>query len=691
MKAVLLALVAMSLPLLADNLDTLGRQLRANPVPVPSLIGDLSAERALETLRADGTWADIDYRDGKDFRIFPPAAHLRRLNLILDSAATAADETEKTKRRDAAHRALSAWLRLDPHSNQGWFETIGVPQLVGRAALEFEGKLTPEQKRQVFAMLRRCVRDDGELIYAGSPATGQNLQWQAGLQIIGGYLERDPARVERYVRRIEREIRITEEEGIQTDMSFQQHGRQLYAGGYGLGFVTDGARLAVQTRGTSFALSPATVDLLTRLLLDGQQGMLRGRNWDFTAIGREIARENRDALGLNVAADQLATFGGPRAAELTALARRVRGDDPVTTAPAKFRMFWRSDFVSQTRPNFYFSARMTSTRMNGSEAGNGENELGAYLGDGATAIMRRGDEYRGIFPLWDWRRIPGVTNAYQPDMPLPVYEWGKGFGAANDFAGGAGDGKDGLAAMTLDRLGVHAAKAWFFLGNVVICLGADIRAKDPQAPLITTLNQCRARGPLAKGTATPGNVRWVHHDGITYLAVGEGALRAEIKNQTGRWRDIDRLQGRPDKLSGDVFTAFFDHGDTPASYAYIVAPGLAPDGVEKFLQNDVPRIAVNTGKIQAVTSASGDLAQVVFRAPGELRLPDGRTIRADAPALLQWRRLPDGKSVLVAGNPTQKVTTLRVTLDGKTEVRFDFPADPATAGKPQERSLAAAP
>ncbi|MBC8010663.1 MAG: hypothetical protein H7067_11275, partial [Burkholderiales bacterium] len=494
-----LALLFMTSTLLADDLDTLHRQLQANPPPVAVVAGDLSAEEALATLRADGTWADLDYTDGKDYHIYPASAHLRRANLILDSAAKA-EPAERERRRLVAHQALSAWLRLDPQTNQNWFQSIGVPQWVGRLLLEFSDEVTPAEKQHALAILRRCVRADGELIYSHSPATGQNLQWQATLQIVGGCLERDAGRVERYVRRIERELQITEAEGLQADLSFHQHGAQLYAGGYGLNFTNDAARLAVQTRGTRFALQPETVDLLTRFLLDGQQAMLRGRRWDFTAIGREIARENRDASPLAGAADHLASLGGPRAEELRSFARRTRGEESPAGAPAGFRVFWRSDFVSHTRPEFHFSVRMTSTRINGSESGNGENESGTYLGDGATTLMRTGDEYHGVFPLWDWRRIPGVTNAYQPDVPLPFHNWNQGFAAdsdyapGSDFAGGAGDGRDGLAAMTLHRLGVHAAKAWFFQGDTVVCLGAGIRADDSTAPLATTLEQCWAKG-----------------------------------------------------------------------------------------------------------------------------------------------------------------------------------------------------
>ncbi|MBC8011431.1 MAG: hypothetical protein H7067_15210 [Burkholderiales bacterium] len=677
----ILALFFMNSPLVADNLDALHRQLRENPPPVPVVSGDISVHEALATLRADGTWADLDYTDGTSYRIYPTSAHLRRANLIMDSAA-GAEPAERERRRRAAHQALSVWLRLDPQTNQNWFQSIGVPQWVGRLLLEFSDEVTPAEKKIALSILRRCVSADGELIYSGQPATGQNLQWQAALQIVGACLERDAARVEHHVRRIEREMQITTAEGIQVDLSFHQHGSQLYSGGYGQSFIGDAARLAVQTGGTRFALKPESVELLTRFLLDGQQAMLRGRRWDFTAIGREIARENRDASPLAGAADHLASLGGPRSDELRSFARRLRGEESPEGAPAGFRVFWRSDFVSQTRPAFHFAVRITSTRMGGSESGNGENESGTYLGDGATTLMRTGDEYHGVFPLWDWRRIPGVTNAYQPDVPLPFHDWNQGFASdsayapGSSFAGGAGDGRDGLAAMTLDRLGVHAAKAWFFQGDTVVCLGAGIRAVDPAAPLATTLEQCWARGEVTRGDT------WARHNGVTYHQLGDGILHADTTRRTGTWRTLDRLQGSTRTVEGDVFTAWIEHVAAPAAYAYRIDIGEA---------GAAPHVLANTENIQAVASAAGDLVQMVFRAPGEMRLPDGLSICADQPCFVQLRRPVGATSwTLTAGNPTHRVGDVRITLaiasDSKTTT-FSFPDSPL-AGQPQTRTLA---
>ncbi|EOR94162.1 hypothetical protein ADIARSV_2657 [Arcticibacter svalbardensis MN12-7] len=53
---------------------------------------------------------------------------------------------------------------------------------------------------------------------------------------------------------------------------------------------------------------------------------------------------------------------------------------------------------------------MCSSRTRGTESLNNENLLPNWLPFGATAIIRTGDEYYNIFGVWDWTKIPGVTN-----------------------------------------------------------------------------------------------------------------------------------------------------------------------------------------------------------------------------------------------------------------------------------------
>lgn len=67
-------------------------------------------------------------------------------------------------------------------------------------------------------------------------------------------------------------------------------------------------------------------------------------------------------------------------------------------------------------------------------------------------------------------------------------------------------------------------------------------------------------------------------------------------------------------------------------------------------------------------------------------LPDGRTVAADRPGLVQLRLDPaTGREILAAGNPTHQPGPFRIRLDGTGHV-FDFPVG-LHAGQPIIRIL----
>ncbi|PWF43609.1 hypothetical protein [Massilia glaciei] len=91
---------------------------------------------------------------------------------------------------------------------------------MARAAVIMDGQLSARQRQAIIAILRTCVRADGVLMYAGGPATGQNLQHEAELLIAAGTLERNPATIAHHARLIETEIAIRDAEGLKADWSF---------------------------------------------------------------------------------------------------------------------------------------------------------------------------------------------------------------------------------------------------------------------------------------------------------------------------------------------------------------------------------------------------------------------------------------------------------------------------------------
>lgn len=522
------------------DLDVVRERLRAQHVPPGT------------PPNSDGTWPDIDYtdRDGKRFR---PLEHLRRA-LGLPAPLRL--------------RALEAWRRLAPRSENWWYNEIAAPRLVGDALLDLD--LTPEQRATWGGWLAACA--------GPVELTGQNLVWAQGVALLRGLVEDDPELVARAVDRMSEVLRRTGGEGIQDDMSFHQHGPQLYSGGYGHALASELALWVHAVHGTAWAFGPREVRRLVDFLLDGQQWAVHGGGFDFTTMGREVSRAeaHRATADLRTTVLRLLDAEAPRRGELVAFDDRLvgRGAPLVGT-----RYYPRSDYLVHRRPGWSVSVRMSSARTVPTECLNGENLRGRHLGDGVAAV-RVGDQsedgYRAVLPVWDWSRLPGVTAELGRDLtPRPHGECGAG------EARGWTDGRHGVAALRLAGVDgfTEGWKAWFCFDDVVVALGAGITAPDARNPVVTTIDQ-----------------RLADHGGIVYLPLSPGHFSG-VEQRTGSWRDINAT-GSPRPLEADVFTIGFDHGPRPrdASYACAIAPGPNLPEVE-VLANTVARQAVRCGAV----------------------------------------------------------------------------------------------
>ena len=90
------------------------------------------------------------------------------------------------------------------------------------------------------------------------------------------------------------------------------------------------------------------------------------------------------------------------------LARRLDGHSSVGKN-AEVRAFWKGDYLVFRGAGYGATLRMLSDRTLNTECIAKENRRGRHLGTGAIFLYRRGDEYAGSFPLWDWELVPGTT------------------------------------------------------------------------------------------------------------------------------------------------------------------------------------------------------------------------------------------------------------------------------------------
>lgn len=645
------------------------------------------ARETASTLRADGTWPDVDYQDRRRSQ-WPVGQHLARALLVakaarLSAAAGAPDDA-------LAARSLTAvnwWLDHDLQNPNWWWNQIGVPQQLGETLLVLGPAAPRATVARGIAVQKRSV---------WTSWTGQNLVWGTGIQVVRGLLEGDPEVVAQAYARMYDEVRIAPpgKEGIQTDFSFHQHGAQFYSGGYGLAFGNDVGRFIAYTRGTRFEPPAEKMAAYAGFILDGQQWMIRGRTFDYSAVGREITRPGKAAFsqawsdgpvspagaayGLVATVSRLAEIDSPRRAEFAAFAARLR-DEPAAPALSGHWHFWRSDYAVHHQPAYFASVRMFSDRLVNTEEVNDEGRKSHHLADGCMLLYRDGDEYRDIFPVWDWNKVPGTTveladgNTKEAlDVVLP--RGNRASKGRTSFVGGASDGDIGIAAMDLERGSLTAKKAWFFFDGVVVCLGAGITC-DSDRPVVTTIEQNLLASPPILAAGAPDAVA---HDRVRYRAPGDQRVRHTAARQTGSWAEIGT--GPAAEVARDVFSLWIEHGARPrdATYHYEVRPDTASTPEATVLAND--------GRVQAA-QVGGDLG-VVFRAPADLTTPAGLRVAVDQPCVLLVRQSPrDGAVTVTAANPRNAPMRLRVTINrrlageaavptgGGTEVRLDLPND----------------
>lgn len=656
------------------------------------------APRLAGSLGPEGKWPDIDYGDQSrsEWKAVSHLQNLLRMAVAYRIGAEGGRPDAPLKQKITA--ALRWWLEADPQNPNWWHNQIGTPKLLGETALFLGDDVPPDALPHIISVLKRSD---------WTKWAGQNLVWGCENQIVRGLLSRDPEVVKQGFARMYEEVRTSPPggEGIMPDFSFHQHGAQFYSGGYGLNFASDVGAFIAFAWGTASQAPTDRMALYTRYVLDGEAWMTRGNTFDYSATGREITRKGKvatpraeqgltlttigQAFHLGDVVRLLAGLGVPRKEEYAAFAARLEGRRGAPQLSGN-RHYWCSDYMAHRRPQFFASVRMFSSRLVNTEIINGEGKRSHHLADGCTFVYRSGDEYRDIFPVWDWSKVPGTTaelKELSPDDGGPRYK------TDAVFVGGVSDGAYGLAAQELRREHLRARKAWMMLDDGFVALGAGITC-DSDRPVVTSVNQCLLRGRVVEA---PG-ANFVWHDGVAYLLPAGQKFRVTHGAQTGRWSDIGVGSDKP--VTEQVFSLWLDHGARPgdAEYVYVVIPGLSKAVAARRARDTGVEILSNGAALQAVSAPKLGLVGVVFWSAG--RLESGRqTISADQPCLLMVQERGKRLRVGVA-NPKNEALRLKVTIGRKltgenathtaagTTITFDLPGG-AMAGSTVVREFQA--
>jgi chondroitin AC lyase len=560
-----------------------------------------------------------------------------------------------------------------------------------------EPQLSPAQAQKGIAILQRSSLRN---------MTGANLTWAAGIQLTRGLLAGASATIAEAIQALLAELKIAgpDQEGVQADFSFHQHGALLYSGGYGQPFTVDAARVVINAHGTRFAVPADRFAVLAGHILDGQQWMMRGKAFDYGAIGRQIARPNQNGQAVADAARRLAQLPLPRQKEFAALAARAQGKGSPLVGN---RHFWKSDFMAHHRASYYTSVRMVSTRTFNTDGFiTDEGRHTRHLADGVTLIFRTGEEYRDIFPVWDWRRVPGVTCEQRPE---PLDLTGLHTRGQTSFVGGVSDGMYGLAAMDLRQDSLAVKRAWFYFDGEFVCLGAGLTCPTGN-PVYTSVNQCLRRGVVTvAGPSLWSNVEgagehglsargWVYHDRVGYSFPPALTVRIRQSPQSGSWVGI--AAGPPGKITKEVFNIWIDHGSRPAnrSFHYLVFPDIDTQTLIARTAQSPVKILSNTATLQAVQHPELKICGAAFYQPGTLAGGPGWTFAVNRPCLLLLRERPEGLQMAVANplnQPLAMIVDINRVLSGEgctpipsgwTRIAFNLPGG-ADAGRSVVRLL----
>ena len=648
----------------------------------------------LDSMSVNGSWPAINYASNSDWP--KHVSRLQEMALAYNKPGNVYYHSSAMKDKIASGLGFLRGIDLyDPAIS--WYTTvISIPQQVMTTLLIMKNNI-PKDSLMLYSTY--LVDNTPNPSYRG-----RNRTWVAGITVHKGCIEdRHPIANTGYSEMASCLDAVTAtgsaSEGLKSDDSFHQHNSMLYSGGYGLSFPEEMAYYLRFSDGLSYGnlFSSQRRQNLADNFLGGLQLLSYKKYMDFGSAGRYISRRGAMIITSTAMLDTMKINDPSNALAYENWKNHINGTASFSADYLGAKYFWKSAILTSHGSNFYMSAKIISSRTYGTESINGENKKGYNLPLGATNIMRTGEEYKDIYPVWDWTRIPGVTAELNGPTNLT-----NGFKGTNNFGGGLSRGEDGIIAYEHDYRSIKASKAYFFMNNQMICLGAGISGSKSN-DIITSVDQSVVNGDVKynSGTTqtftadslTATSIKWIHHNNVGYLFPnGTGQLTLLKKNQTGKWSDIGT--GTTSTQTKNVFSTYFRHSNTPSNrqYIYVVVPDVSITDmatIDTAHHYSFPR---NESDIQAVRyDGLNKIYALVFYDAGSINMGDGVIISSNQKALVFVKEYSTNYRVSVADPVyTQGTITIKINkqlsgsgasyADGETTINFGMPTGDS-AGK----------
>ena len=632
-----------------------------------------SIDKNLALFQENGSFSDIDY-DDTQMTNWTPIKHIERLS---DFVYAYTNEKNKYYQNEDLYqkivKGLEYWYDVDSESDNWWHNQISEPQKLGVLLIQMRiGKKQIPQELET-KILKRIQETGGDPAkWTGANRTDIALHW-----IYRSCLTQNEADLKTAIDNVLNPVVYTTEEGFQHDNSYFQHGEQLYIGGYGDEILKGVTQVASYALGTQYQLDKEKVELLSKFMRETYYRAVRGQNMSFDVVGRSVSRPGLlNKRTTATYAKRMIDIDPTHADEYKAIIARLNRKQPADyQVTASHTHYFRGDYSLHVRPQYNFDVRLASTRTKKCEYGNKENLKTYFMSDGCTNITQTGDEYFNIFPVWNWRHIPGTTAPQLEKVPMDPKAWG--VLGTSTYAGGVSDSIYGATAYaymdTNPEVNTGAKKSWYFFDNEVVCLGAGIQSTSTY-PVHTTVNQCFLKGgimvdkgdkeeTLANGSHTLQAPQWVLHDKIGYFFPQKEEVFLTAQTQSGRWYDINTSKSKKEEKM-DVFTLGINHGVGPkdGSYAYIVVPGkTSAQEMKAYQKKNAIEILSNNPKIQAVRNTKLNVWMVTFFEAGTFTHKE-LSVTVDKPCILMIKDITSKSANLHIADPGQTQSPIQVEL-----------------------------
>lgn len=410
-------------------------------------------------------------------------------------------------------------------------------------------------------------------------------------------------------------------EGFTSDGAGWGHGRQSLIWGYPIHGTSAALRMLGLLKGTPWArsLDRENAAALMNFFRGGSWYWYKG--WRLIGLDRNSYLYNPDRQDIpyrqmldNVIADWLPSFTQEEQEELLFLQQEAAQQeiDMKDTEAGTYhglRWFFNNDDLIRKDEEQLIAVNMASIRCDGLECVKLADPYNFYCDDGATLLLRDGNEYFRIMGGWDVTAYPGTTSRTGRERLETVNNW-NGYCSRRNYAGAVHDrNRRGVAGYIFDKTdarvkypaastirpgenavlyGLQAYKSWFFIDDFMVALGAGITNRNREMPgmIRTTLDQ----------TALEAEVR---------LSVGRKSVI--LTKDTVSIRETARaLTGKEPEKSQPVWIT------QQGKFSYSLLPEYSRDGTVALATCPTDWIRMNCGNknLQAELPAEVDILSI---------------------------------------------------------------------------------